>query len=408
MAIHDAPLPEPNDRMTPEEKGALLLKYVKARVPVSRRDGTGVWRRCAFKGASAAGASLRNADLMQARLQNGLLSKANLREANLREADLREADLSDGLLEGADFFRGRLDRANLARAALARASLWGAGLVGACLDDAWLRNADLRGARLERATWIRSNRSGTLIDAKTYVRSKWTPEILHDWVSSGAIVDKQGDLPADARLAIRLAGRSSNGLTLTFDKRLHRFGPTAFDALIAEVLGPDTDVTIEERSNMEVHGAAFIRINGACADDLVAVAEAFYHRVWRSAETAADERALQKAMSSGMALLVVRLDEMRDHLVNVQASTDLLADEDVREAITDKAAEHVLAKRKKSFQTGLQRITDGLIKEAPKKLISSFIGKKAADALGDVLGGVAETVVEGAMDVLQDPAEENE
>lgn len=75
------------------------------------------------------------------------------------------------------------------------------------------------------------------------------------------------------------------------------------------------------------------------------------------------------------------------------------------EAIADKAAEHVTAKRKKSFQTPLQRITEGLAKEAPKKLIGAFIGEKAAEALGEVLGGVAETVVDETMEVLQDPVD---
>lgn len=178
--------------------------------------------------------------------------------------------------------------------------------------------------------------------------------------------------------------------------------------LIADVLGPDTDVTIEERSNLDAAGPAFIRINGSRTEDLVVVAGAFYDRAWRATEDAVEEGALEKAMSSGTALLLRRLDEMREHLVRVEASTNLLADEGVREAITDKAAEHVLAKRRKAFQTGLQRITEALLKETPKKLSSLFIGEKTAGALGDVLGGVAETVVDETMDVLQDPVEVEE
>lgn len=132
----------------------------------------------------------------------------------------------------------------------------------------------------------------------------------------------------------------SSGLTLTFDTRLHRFDATAFDALIAGVLGPETDVTIEARSNIEVPGPAFIRINGSRPSDLVAVAEAFYDRVWASS-VSTEDGALRRTMTAIEMLFGPRLEELRDALSSVDASTSLFADEDVRQAITDKVGEHV-------------------------------------------------------------------
>ena len=85
-------------------------------------------------------------------------------------------------------------------------------------------------------------------------------------------------------------------------------------------------------------------------------------------ETDEGERALQRAESRGHALLLARLDELRGHLVRIDEHVGILGNEDVREAITDKAAEYVAAKRKKSFQTRLQLIVIGLATEAPKNL----------------------------------------
>lgn len=101
-----------------------------------------------------------------------------------------------------------------------------------------------------------------------------------------------------------------------------------------------------------------------------------------------------------------QLREMHELLLEVKGDVSVLGDDEVREAITDKATEQVKAKRKRSFQTTFQRIVEGLVIEVPKRLIALFTGQKVADALGDVLGGVAETVVDETMDVLQDPAED--
>jgi hypothetical protein len=107
--------------------------------------------------------------------------------------------------------------------------------------------------------------------------------------------------------------RDALGLTLTFDGRLHRFDATAFDVMIAAVLGVDTDVTIEERSNVRADRPVFIRINGSKASDLVDVAEAFYRRLWRLNESGSDQPITSEP--SGLALLLDRLDKLRDNWV---------------------------------------------------------------------------------------------
>jgi uncharacterized protein YjbI with pentapeptide repeats len=410
----DEELPEPHDGMAPEEKGELLLRYVKAGRPVATWDRkTRTWHRLDFSHASISpysskgvhffGARLDGADLrhghfigmewQKARLVGANLQHAVLSHGSLQNANLMNADLSDALLDSINM-RGT----DLSHACLRRAGLVSADLRAASLVDTDLSEADLRDVR---------------VNLSTFQYSGWTPEELRDLHLRGGRIDDLNRFPKEAQFAVIGA---TEGLTLTFDTRLHRFDPTAFDALIAQVLGPGTDVTIEERSNIDVVGPSFIRINGNRAEDLVLVAEAFYDRIWRATEAVIEERVLQVAMSSGVALLLGRLDEMRDHLVKVEANTAILGDEDVQEAITDMSREHVQGKRDRMFKTRLQRIADGIVKEAPKKLLATVIGESAAGVLGEVvgealstaIGAAAETAVEETAKVMMDEDEGEE
>lgn len=383
------------DGLRPDEKGAVLVQHLRAGAAIEGLDfalahvppGTdlaganlkgGQLRQAVLERVNLEGADMRGAVLLHARLAG-----ANLRGALLHEADLRHAGLKGANLADAELHRVRADHVRLDRA----------DLSGADLQDSDLRHAFLRAARLDGAVL-----RGMLLDADACRRTEWSDgEIIELRVKRGVRLDSLDEFPHAVRAAF---AASTRGLTLTFDTRLHRFDATAFDALIAEVLGPDTDVTIEERSNLDAEGPAFIRINGARPEDLIAVAEAFYDRAWARAENAEDA-ALRRTMTAMEVLFGPRLDEMRDHLVRVEASTNLLAEEDVREAIADKAAEHIAAKRERTFSTRLQRIVRGIGKEAPKKLVAGFIGEKAAEVLGEVFVGVAESVVEETMDVLQ-------
>ena len=173
----------------------------------------------------------------------------------------------------------------------------------------------------------------------------------------------------------------SPGMVLTFDTRLHRFDPTAFDAFIAQVLGPDTDVTIEERSNIDVEGPSFIRINGSRAEDLVAVAEAFYDRVWQS-----DDASEAGLLPRSVALLVQRLDSLRDELASVRESVGLFDDPTVREMIVDEAHEHQAGNpvaRREDLQMRLAAMNDDLVAEVAARKEQNALTECCVLELGD-------------------------
>ena len=279
----------------------------------------------------------------------------NLAGANLAGADLTQVDFTGAFLEGADF-------------------------RGSDLRRAVFRSVEIRGANFDGARmW------GLEIDEFTYKASGWTADEFaalhreHHFYILGLDA-----FPVEVR---RLVDTES-GLTLTFDSRLHRFDPTAFDAFIAQVLGPDTDVTIEERSNIDAEGPSFIRINGNRAKDLVTVAEAFYDRVWETAQAAAEEAALVKAMSSGFATLLGRLSHQRDHLIRIEETVGILGNPEVREKLEDGGAAYVLAKDRRVLQTRVQRVTKGLTAEVQRRTIGKF---------GNVIQGEVEDGVAGML-----------
>ncbi|MBH23096.1 MAG: hypothetical protein CMH57_01290 [Myxococcales bacterium] len=143
--------PTPHAGMSPQDKGELLVEYVRAYLPVARRlnpppahPDQDPWVRLDFSGAEIVGVHLAGARLAGANLAGANLVGARLDGVNLEGADLTEADLS-------------------------RASLVGARLSGACLQEASLDNtdltdADLRGALLKH-TYFRANATqGTRFD----------------------------------------------------------------------------------------------------------------------------------------------------------------------------------------------------------------------------------------------------
>ena len=277
----------------------------------------------------------------------------NLAGANLAGADLTQVDFTGAFLEGADF-------------------------RGSDLRRAVFRSVEIRGANFDGARmW------GLEIDEFTYKASGWTADEFaalhreHHFYILGLDA-----FPVEVR---RLVDTES-GLTLTFDSRLHRFDPTAFDAFIAQVLGPDTDVTIEERSNIDAEGPSFIRINGSRVEDLVAVAEAFYDRVWRETDNS--------LLPQGLAVLLARLEILREQVSDVRETVGILGNPDVQEMLEDQGAAHVLAKDKKLLQTRVQRVTKGLAAEARRRTI----GKVGNVIQGEVEDGVASFLEDGGDD----------
>jgi len=120
--------------MTPEEKGQLLLRYVRGRKSIADLD---------FRGAL-----LPRGLMMFAQLTGGRLEDANLRRAQLLRANLTDAVLARCQLQGANLEGACLCGADLSRAELSEAVLQNADLSGAELAGADLQSADLRGATL--------------------------------------------------------------------------------------------------------------------------------------------------------------------------------------------------------------------------------------------------------------------
>jgi hypothetical protein len=87
---------------------------------------------------------------------------------------------------------------------------------------------------------------------------------------------------------------------------------------------------------------------------------------------------------------------MCDHLVKIEASTDLFGNADVREAITDKAIEHVEARRWKGLSTRFQRVATAIATQAKRLLLDGPLGASIADAVivegGDALAEAHEAI----------------
>lgn len=307
-------LPVPHEGMTPEEKADLLEKYLEQekRIAHRRKYGNDLLSDAAH--VSTEPREWRGWDWSGCRFGGRGWVPVFEEGGDFSNLDLRRADFGTGSFRWVDFD--------------------GADLRGASFTRALILESSFTGANIKGATFLEAE-----IDYDTVKSSGWTPVELAKVHRTGATFRSLDRLPPHLSRAVLGDGP---GLTLTFDTRLHRFDPTAFDALIAQVLGPDTDVTIEERSNIDADGPAFIRINGRNPDHLAAVAEAFYDRVWRSVEAVVEERALARAMSSGMVLLLNRLDDLRSSwsgaTVNHPAVATMLADQAESHALTKTAA----------------------------------------------------------------------
>ncbi|MFT4978959.1 MAG: ATP-dependent DNA helicase RecQ [Myxococcota bacterium] len=133
--------------MTFHEKGALLMRYVRAKRPVGGLD---------FSRADLGGADLGGADLREVLLQGADLCGAYLGEADLRGADLRDAAMRDARLPRAKLDGACLMTATLHRAVFQDASMKDANLCGALLPGADLEGANLDGAQLRTASLVRA------------------------------------------------------------------------------------------------------------------------------------------------------------------------------------------------------------------------------------------------------------
>ena len=370
----DEVLPEPHDGMTPEEKGELLLRYVEAGKPVAQQEEArevppGSWRAPArWTRLNFSGALLQDHDFKgQVDLTGANLRRANLAGTTfLPKSSFREADLRDGDLTGVDAGYCEFWGANLNGTNLSKAHFVGARLRGTILNPTCVEGADFRRA---------------VVDESTYSLSGWSPADLVKYDALGLEIDPFDHFPYEATRALALVHAISDGLTLTFDTRLHRFDPTAFDAFIAQVLGPDTDVTIEQRSNINMEGPSFIRINGSRPEDLVAVAEAFYDRVWRETDNS--------LLPRGLAVLLARMELLREQVSEVQENVGILGNADVQEMLEDQGAAHVFTKDKKLLQTRFQRVAGGVAQEVQRRTVGK-LGNVIQGEVEDGVGGLLE------------------
>ena len=132
-------------------------------------------READLEGTNLAGVDLQGADLQDANLQGANLDSANLSFVNLWGANLhhaylngtnlKRADLRWSNLNEADLEKSDLKEADLASAQLRKTNLRGAILKWADLNGAFLIEADLTGADMFRSNLVRTQMTGTILNA---------------------------------------------------------------------------------------------------------------------------------------------------------------------------------------------------------------------------------------------------
>jgi hypothetical protein len=264
-------LPEPHEGMTPEEKGQLLLRYVKAGKPVAGRD----------------------------------FSLGHLNYANLRGADLRRANLRGAKLYAATLCGSQLQQANLAHAYLSLADLDGADLTEANLRQSRMSGTDFTAASLTNAdlTFARAT-------ANTYRRSGWTPAKLLLLRRQGLEVVNLDEFPAEARLAWDQTG----GLLIFLSTRLLPWDQTMLHAFVCTVLGTDTDVRVAEYIESPSGDSSRVRLTGSSPADLLKVAEHISNVTWRTEQ----KGALQTAGLLQVDQVLTSLDHIRWHVEKLE------------------------------------------------------------------------------------------
>lgn len=212
-----------------------------------RKAGETSFLRAQLTGAQLQGENLARMDLRESILVRSNLSNAVLLGANLESASLRGADLAGSRLDGANF-----DHACLA---------------GACLRDATLFGASLLNCDLSEIQTESLERTGCRIDARTYIRSGWTPAHLVEWRSRGAILENLELFPAAARNAIL---PDSVELIVSLAEPASPYERVVLEALSVREIGDSSDCKVEI-----VPGAKsrFIRVTSSRRSNLEKLAD---------------------------------------------------------------------------------------------------------------------------------------
>ncbi|MDP2308608.1 MAG: pentapeptide repeat-containing protein [Pseudomonadota bacterium] len=183
-ATHDRfPIPaEPDDGLSPEERGKLLLQHVKEGLAVGSFWGClpAFVPTVSFVGAVLPeDTELHAATLSGVRLCRTKLPGLQFPDATVRDGDFREAQMDGAYACGADLYRADFSRASLRDAWLMgvtaiEASFAGADLTGASFGYAILRGVSFAGARLDGVVWTEAD-----VDLATCKLSGWSvAEIL--------------------------------------------------------------------------------------------------------------------------------------------------------------------------------------------------------------------------------------
>lgn len=170
FARQSRPLPSPRPQMGANEKGALLVRYIRSGEPLHiHNPESDSHAPLIFTGAAVpeqtdlTSARLDSAELSKTFLRGVILSQANLVGANLFDADLRSADLrgafiSEANFDSADLTEADLRDAHFGGAIFRRAILTGLNLEGVSLKgDTFDPDVDLLAAR-----WDSISIDGTL------------------------------------------------------------------------------------------------------------------------------------------------------------------------------------------------------------------------------------------------------
>jgi uncharacterized protein YjbI with pentapeptide repeats len=202
--LPDDSLPAPHGDMAPEQKGALLQRYVERKRILTVEEGgrpVGVKNRLFallplsgvtalnFSRAKCAGLDFRGATLIRGYLRKADFRKAEFTFATLHQLDLRGADLSGADLRMATISYSNLNGANLEGAKLHSAKLQSVSLVGANLSrsvfqDVRVARADFAAANFNGASLNRSIFVDTALDSVIQAHDTHVNDVVVDWRSA--------------------------------------------------------------------------------------------------------------------------------------------------------------------------------------------------------------------------------
>lgn len=215
-------------------------------------------------------------------LQGVKLNHANLRNADLSGANLCKADLSDTDLRDAD-------------------------LCGTCLKDAQLINAKLQGAQFDPATYALSGFDLTMLEKFLKKGVRLISENLFNDEVKCSLDENRGEL------------------ILRFNTKPNEYLYWATQAMIVNVLGPDTDCRLVNFGHEQ--GSAVLRLRSSSRDHLERIAQIISDSIEVPAQPNIDQDALR--VIDGIPRQIKQMELRPAHKKSAVWQCDLLAGETV-------------------------------------------------------------------------------